>query len=178
LRDKKGWGAEGQGNRGVDDRTFNEELNRGARLLSQGKAQQAQAILERLLKHRPDDVSAAINLGGAYILNKQFKRAVPILEAVVEREPRNAMVWTNLGAAYLGNPVLATREDQDKAIAAFERALECDPAAPHVAYNIGLIYRDRNDRDRAIHWFTRALQGNALDNDARRILERLQRDDH
>ena len=162
----------------MDDKTFNQELNRGARLLGQGKAQPAQAIFEKLCRARPDDVSAAINLGGAYVLSKQFTRAIPILEAVIEREPRNAMVWTNLGAAYLGNPVLATAEQQDKAIQAFERALECDPAAPHVAYNIGLIYRDRNDRDRAIHWFTRALQGNPLDNDARRILERMQRNDH
>jgi predicted Zn-dependent protease len=122
---------------------------------------------------RPDHSAVAINLGGAYILGGQFQRAVPVLEAVVEREPDNAMVWTNLGAAYLGNPVLATTEQQDRAIVAFERALECDPAAPHVAYNIGLIYRDREDRERAIYWFTRALRADPLDADARRILERL-----
>jgi tetratricopeptide (TPR) repeat protein len=132
--------------------------------------------LERLWKERPDDVLVAINLGGACILNKQFKRAIPILEAVIEREPLNAMLWTNLGAAYLGNPVLATRKEQDKAIAAFQRALECDLSAPNVAYNIGLIYRDRNEITDAIHWFTRALQTNPLDHDARRILERLQAD--
>jgi predicted Zn-dependent protease len=157
----------------MDDETFHRELNRGARLLAQGKAQQAQAILERLYQARPEDPAVAINLGGAYILGGQFKRAVPILEQAVARESGNAMAWTNLGAAYLGNPVLATAEQQDKAIAAFERALACDPAAPHVAYNIGLIYRDRDDHERAVHWFTRALQANPLDSDARRILERL-----
>ena len=157
----------------MEDQAFDRELNWGARLLSEGKAGQAQAILERLYQMRPDRSAVAINLGGAYILGGQFKRAVPILEAVVEREPDNAMVWTNLGAAYLGNPVLATTEQQDRAIAAFERALEYDPAAPHVAYNIGLIYRDRDDRERAIYWFTRALQADPLDADARRILERL-----
>jgi tetratricopeptide (TPR) repeat protein len=158
----------------VDDRAFKEELNRGARLLAQGEAQPARAVFERLWEQRPDDVLVAINLGGAYTLNKQFKRAIPILEAVIEREPGNAMLWTNLGAAYLGNPVLATRQEQDRAIAAFKRALECDPVAPHVAYNLGLIYRDRNEMADAIHWFTRALQANPLDDDARRILERLQ----
>ena len=157
----------------MDDQAFHQELNRGARLLAQGKPDQARAILECLRQLRPDHSAVAINLGGAYILGGQFKRAVPILESLAEREPDNAMVWTNLGAAYLGNPVLATTEEQDKAIAAFERALECDPAAPQVAYNIGLIYRDRGDRDRAIHWFTRALQANPLDSDARHILERL-----
>ena len=142
-------------------------------MLAQGKAQQAQAIFERLFKLRPDDMSVALNLSGAYILNKQFKRAVPILEEVRAREPHNAMAWTNLGAALLGNPVLATAEEQDQAIAAFERALECDPVAPNVAYNIGLIYRDRNDIDRAIYWFTRALQANPQDRDAESILRRL-----
>ena len=157
----------------MDDQAFHQELNRGARLLAQGNPDQARAILECLRQLRPDHSAVAINLGGAYILGGQFKRAVPILESLAEREPDNAMVWTNLGAAYLGNPVLATTEEQDKAIATFERALECDPAAPQVAYNIGLIYRDRGDRDRAIHWFTRALQANPLDSDAHHILERL-----
>ena len=142
-------------------------------MLAQGEAQQAQAIFERLFRLRPDDVSVALNLSGAYILNKQFKRAVPILEEVRAREPHNAMAWTNLGAALLGNPVLATTEEQAQAIAAFERALECDPVAPNVAYNIGLIYRDRQDVVRAIQWFTRALQANPLDADARRILAKL-----
>ena len=157
----------------MDDQTFRRERDRAARLLSQGKVQQAQTILERLWESRRGDVAVAINLAGAFILSGQFKRAVPLLEEVVAREPKDAMAWTNLAAAYLGNPVLATTEAQDKAIAAFERALECDPVAPHVAYNLGLIYRDRNDWDHAIHWFTRALQANPLDADAQRILERL-----
>jgi tetratricopeptide (TPR) repeat protein len=158
----------------MDDQEFYRELDMGARLLAQGDARKAQVILEQLHQLRPQDSAVALNLGGAYVLCGQFKRAVPILEAVCAREPGNAMAWTNLGAAYLGNPVLATAEQQDKAIATFERALECDPAAPHVAYNLGLIYRDRGDRDRAIHWFARALQTNPLDDDARRLLERWQ----
>lgn len=157
----------------MDDEAFYRELNQGAKLLTEKRVQEARAILEELYQVRPEDSTVAINLGGAYILGGQFKRAVPILEQVVARESGNAMAWTNLGAAYLGNPILATLEQQDKAIAAFERALECDPAAPHVAYNIGLIYRDRDDHERAIHWFTRALQTDPLDSDARRILERL-----
>ncbi len=158
----------------MDQKTFHEELNEAARLLGEGRPQNAQPILERLHGSHPDDPSVTLNLAGAYILQGLFKRAVPILEELVAREDCNAMAWTNLGAAHLGNPVIATSEQQDKAIAAFERALECDPAVPHVAYNLGLIYRDRGDRAQAIHWFTRALQANPNDADARRILERLQ----
>jgi predicted Zn-dependent protease len=157
----------------MDNQAFRQELRHSAQLLSQGKPQLAQGILERLHQARPEDLAVAINLAGAYILSGQFKRAVPILEAAVLREPGDAMLWTNLGAAYLGNPILATREQQDRAIAAFERALECDPVAPHVAYNLGLIYRDRHETEQAAQWFTRALQANPHDGDARRILERL-----
>ncbi len=82
-------------------------------------------------------------------------------------------MWINLGAAYLGNPILARDEEQQQAIAAFERALEIDPIAPSVAYNIGLVYRDRKDVEQARYWFQQAIQHNPNDQDARRILERL-----
>ncbi|NIP52669.1 MAG: tetratricopeptide repeat protein, partial [Aliifodinibius sp.] len=93
-------------------------------------------------------------------MNKKFRKAVPILETLSEYEPDNAMVWTNLGAAYLGNPVLAMDKQQLKAIAAFEQALEIDPIAPNVAYNIGLIYRDRQEHEEAIYWFRQAIKAN------------------
>jgi tetratricopeptide (TPR) repeat protein len=87
------------------------------------------------------------------------------------------MVWINLGAAYLGNPVLATSDQQLQAIAAFERALELDPVAPSVHYNLGLIYVDRGQRGLAMTAFRKALQTNPLDHDARRWLARLESQD-
>lgn len=161
----------------MDDMLFHSELTEATHLLQAGKVAAAIETLERLRGERPEHVATAVNLGGAYILSGQFKKAVPVLEEVVERVPDDEMIWTNLGAAYLGNPVLATIQEQDRAIAAFERALQINPAAPNVAYNIGLIYRDRQDKERAIHWFTRAVQVNPNDRDARRILDRLQRPD-
>jgi tetratricopeptide (TPR) repeat protein len=87
------------------------------------------------------------------------------------------MVWTNLGAAYLGNPVLAGDAQQRRALDAFAQALKLDPAAPHVAYNIGLVYRDRRETAAAISWFERALQANPLDEDARKLIQRLTESD-
>ena len=148
--------------------------NRGAAYLRQGKAHSALSLLQRAHELVPDDVPTAINLGGAYILRKQFSRAIPILERAGEQEPDNEMVWINLGAAYLGNPVLATDEQQRKAIAAFERAAEINPVAPNVHYNLALIHRDRDEIEQAVYRFQRAIQANPHDADARRALERLQ----
>jgi len=152
---------------------FDRLYRQGATLLHQGQAVDATPWLEKAHALDSDHLDAAINLSGAYILSGKFKWAVPLLEELSRRAPDNAMIWTNLGAAYLGNPVLATEEQQLAAIAAFRRALDADPIAPNVAYNLGLIYRDRREVTAARHWFQQAIKANPHDRDARRSLERL-----
>ena len=155
---------------------FYKLLARGTAALHQGKVDEAGKLLEQAHKLNPTDGDAALNLAGAYILLKRFKQAVGLLEPLTKTEPENPMVWTNLGAAYLGNPVIATNERQQKAIAAFEKALEIDPQVPNVAYNLGLIYRDRHEYGQAITWFKRALETNPNDKDARQYIELLSKD--
>ncbi len=103
--------------------------------------------------------------------------AVPVLEAASLLEPDNVMVWTNLAAAYLGKLPLANTKEQDRAIAAYERALALDAHVPHVHYNLALIYVERKDFDRAAAHFYRALETDPNDRDARHYLDRLQRGD-
>ena len=149
-------------------------LNRGASLLEQGKANEAIPHLERAYQLDSSSVPAQINLGGAYVLAGRHEKAVPLLEAARDAEPQNVMIWINLGAAYLGNPVLATPEQQMQAIRAFEVALDLNPAAPNVNYNLGLIFIDRNENDLAVAAFRRAVQVNPLDRDARSWLRKLE----
>ncbi|MDX1413542.1 MAG: tetratricopeptide repeat protein [Candidatus Promineifilaceae bacterium] len=153
---------------------FEQLFVNGTRDLQNGQPRKAVPLLERAHELRPDDVDAALNLGGALILTKKFRKAVSILEPLSTEHPENAMIWINLGAAYLGNPVLARDDEQRRAISAFERALDINPVAHSVAYNIGLIYRDRREFDEAIYWFNQAVQHNPQDDDARRMLKKLQ----
>lgn len=156
------------------ERRFFDLLRQGTQALQRGDASVAVTLLEQAQQHAPDDhPDLALNLAGAYILSKKFKQAILLLEPLSEREPHNAMVWTNLGAAYLGNPVLAKDKDQQRAIRAFEKALEINPAAPNVAYNLGLIYIDRQNKAQALHWFRRAVQANPQDRDARNYIKKL-----
>jgi tetratricopeptide (TPR) repeat protein len=149
-------------------------LNRGARLLEQGQAKEAVSHLE--LAHQLDrqSVPTLINLGGAYVMTGRHKEAIPLLEAARDAEPQNAMIWINLGAAYLGNPILATPEQQIQAITAFENALQLNPAAPNVHYNLGLIFVDRKEIDLAMAAFRQAVQINPLDRDAQHWLRKLE----
>ncbi len=148
-------------------------LIQGAKLLEQGNAQEAIPPLERAYQLDAESVPTLINLGGAYVMAGRHREAIPLLEAARDTEPNNAMIWINLGAAYLGNPVLATPEQQMRAIVAFEKALELSPAAPNVHYNLGLIFVDRGDIDLAIAAFRQATQVNPLDRDARFWLHKL-----
>lgn len=149
-------------------------LTRGTDLMQDGQLSKAVRLLERAYEIAPDNMDAALNLSSAYILTKKFKRAVPILESLVADHEQNAMIWINLGAAYLGNPVLARDEEQQQAVAAFEKALDINPEAPSVAYNLGLIYRDRRDFTTAVAWFRRAVDTNPRDRDAHLMLARMQ----
>ncbi|MGD2041036.1 MAG: tetratricopeptide repeat protein [Anaerolineae bacterium] len=151
-------------------------LNRGAQLLEEGQAQGAIKQLERAYELDAQNVAVLINLGGAYVMAGRHKEATPLLETARDAEPENAMIWINLGAAYLGNPVLATGEQQIEAIQAFERALELDPAAPNVHYNLGLIFIDRQEPELAIEAFHRATQVNPFDRDAHHWLRKLRAD--
>lgn len=155
------------------EQQFRESLLQGTQLLSQRKPMDALPFLERAHKLKPDNPDAALNLGGAYIMAGRHKLAVSVLEQAVARTPDNAQLWINLGAAYLGNPITATDERQQRALAAFNRALEIDPLARSVAYNIGLIHRDRGEIELAVAAFRRAVLADPYDRDARRMLEKL-----
>jgi tetratricopeptide (TPR) repeat protein len=157
------------------DLSFAEAMNRGATLLEQGRPSEALPFLVQAAGLRPDDMDLAVNLGGAHLMLGNFCQAVSILEAAAHREPGKSQVWINLGAAYLGAPESATPEKRALAIAAFERALELDPAAPSVNYNLGLIYRDQADLEMALVHLRRASAINPLDRDARSLVERVER---
>jgi tetratricopeptide (TPR) repeat protein len=157
-----------------DQMTFQELFRKGTELLHQGKAVDAIPFLEHAHELDAENVDAGVNLAGAYILGNKFKKAVTVLEPLSESNPDNPKIWINLGAAYLGNPVLAKNEDQLRAIAAFEYALDLDPVATSVAYNLGLIYRDRQEYDGAMEWFKKAIQHNPRDQHAKNILANLE----
>ncbi len=148
-------------------------LNEGARLLREQRPGEAADRLELARKLDPTSVEVAINLGGAYVMQGRHADAVPILEEASRSEPNNVMVWINLAAAYLGYLESSDEEGQQKAIAAFERALALDAKAPSVNYNLGLIYKQRGETEKAAAHFWRALDVNPSDDDARIRLRQL-----
>ncbi|HXB21684.1 MAG TPA: rhomboid family intramembrane serine protease [Candidatus Solibacter sp.] len=115
-------------------------------------------LLEQMTTRDPDNEEAMLRLGKAYEQIRQPDKAVAILEQAAKLNPNSAKIGTELGLAYLmsNQPVekaTATLEDavkmdsgnadaleylglayikanqRDKAIAAFEKAIQLDPDA-------------------------------------------------
>ena len=152
---------------------FWQTLNESARLLSQHRPGEALEKLLPLYAQAPEHPDVLINLSGAYVLQRKWNRAVQVLNEAVKLHPYNAMLWTNLGAAQLGRLETAGPRQQDKAILAYQRALQANPEAPNVHYHLGLIYKERGELSRAAAFFQRALEVNPTDRDARFWLDRL-----
>lgn len=153
--------------------SFQATINDSAKLLHQNRPGEAAALLEQLYKSAPTHPDLAINLGGAYILQRKWDRAVRVLNKAAEANPENVMLWINLGAAHLGNLETAGPKQQERAIRAYERALQVDAVAPNVHYHLGLIYKERGEITRAMAFFQRALEVLPTDRDARYWLDRL-----
>ena len=152
---------------------FWQALNESARLLSQNRPGEALEKLLPLYTQAPEHPDVLINLSGAYVLQRKWNQAVKVLDAAVKLHPYNAMLWMNLGAAHLGRLETAGPRQQDKAIMAYQRALQANPEAPNVHYHLGLIYKERGELSRASAFFQRALEVNPADDDARLWLDRL-----
>lgn len=150
-------------------------VSEGARLLAAKRPGEAIVKLGEAWELDSQNAAVAINLGGAYILQGRHELAIPVLEKALLLEPDNVMVWSNLAAAYLGKLPLASSEHQQKAIRAYERALALDARAPHVHYNLGLIYLERDDPLRAASHFYSALETDPNDRDARYWLDKIQK---
>jgi len=148
-------------------------LEEGVRLLNAGRYGEAITVLQEAHQLLPDDPDIMLTLGGAMIMAGKWNKAEKFLQEAVEKHPQNSRLWLNLAAAILGRLKLAPRDRQDRAIAAYERAIELDPIAPNAHYNVGLIYAERGDWDQAEEWFQAAVRANPQDKDARYWLKRV-----
>ncbi len=157
----------------MDDFEFKRMLNESAQLLAQNRPGEAEEKLLPLYDKAPEHPDVLINLSGAYILQSKWDKGVKLLNQATKVHPNNAMLWMNLGAAQLGRLEIAGPQQQEKAIAAYQRALQANPETPNVHYHLGLIYKERGELTRATAFFQRALEVDPADRDARYWLDRL-----
>ncbi len=139
---------------------------RGNRYLEQGDFKRAVSELKTAITERSKDSHLWLNYGIALLLNKQYREAVPVLEntLVIIRDNENTTRNTseiadlkvqshyNLGLAYYHNGQI------EKAIAAYEKALELDPNFADAYGGLGVIYWRMGDLNAAIRHCQKAVK--------------------
>jgi tetratricopeptide (TPR) repeat protein len=146
--------------RGVAALPDDAELLHGLGLaeLSAGEVAAAVEHLRAAQKHKPHDTALAGDLGYAQLRAGQFEAAIGSLnEALVDDLGRGdgasgSDLYTYLGDAHAG------KNDLQRALDAYDRALEIDPAKTRARFHKGLVLSQKGDLAGAMGCFRAVLR--------------------
>ena len=91
----------------------------------------------------PDDASAYINRGSAYMDKGEYDRAIRDFDQAIKLVPNLAIAYLGRGIAY------RNRGEYDRAIQDFDQILQLDPNYAEAYLSRGMVYADRGECDRA-----------------------------
>ncbi|NEX93851.1 tetratricopeptide repeat protein, partial [Caulobacter sp. 17J65-9] len=153
------------GSPGIPDQPFAARLKawRASDPASLGAPQMA-AVLNDLVKERPNDPQLWIFLGRAQAAAGDPLAAARALEQAVRLQPEQSDTWAALGEAFVQ---LNEGEVGNDARRAFDQALKIDPASPTARYFLGRAEIDAGRRDQGLAMW-RALAASLPADDPRR----------
>ena len=146
--------------------TAHRYAERGNRYLQQGDFKRAVSELEIAVSGLNKDPHLWLNYGIARLLNKQYRDAITVLENTLtvihdtENTPRNptdiadlkVQTHYNLGLAYYHDGKI------EKAITAYEKAIQLEPNFADAYGGLGVIYWRTGDFDAAIRHCQKAIK--------------------
>lgn len=127
-------------------------------------------VLKRLVELEPENVEAQIRLASALEASQRLEEAVQVYQKALDRLGKEEK-----GAVYKTIGYLLTKSNQDqKAIAAYLKALELDQSDPNLYYNLSSLYERTGRQDKADIFLSKALALKSEDTEGRLFLaERL-----
>lgn len=93
--------------------------------------------------------------------NNQAQQNMLAMEKEVLQNPNNMVAWVQLGNLYFDT------DNYNKAIHAYNKALELNPQNTNVLTDIGVMYRRNNQHQEALNAFNQAIKVDPSHNSAR-----------
>jgi len=130
-----------------------------------GETLKAQQALNRAMVETPGSPSVHLNLGLAYLREKNFTLALKEFDLAIQKMPANELAYFNAGFTHFqigieaknkGDGTSATRSFE-QALKAYESALKIKPNFSDAAYNLAFTYQTMNDIPNAIRTYQRTL---------------------
>jgi Tfp pilus assembly protein PilF len=136
-------------NRLAEDRRWEE----GRKLLAEGKAAEAKAAFEELLKKYPEEADLNLFLAIALLRLREADAAETAIHKAIASNPEHAEARTLLAWIYS-----EIRGDFDAAIREYAEVVKLRPELPEAYNNLGVALKRKGELERAKEIFTQALE--------------------
>ena len=120
--------------------------------IKQGRYEDAERVLKRVLALLPDDLDAMHQLVAVYKSLHKYREAIDLLKLLAEKSPGREREYY----AQISELELALYND-DEAVAYAQKALEKSPSDPQAQERLAEIHEKRGDFDKAIASYNRAI---------------------
>jgi len=121
--------------------------------LAQGKAGEAKAAFEELLKRYPNDADLHLFLGMSLLRLRDPERATRAIKRAIEVDPNHVEARTMLGYVEL-----EVRGDADAAMREYRKVIEIKPDSAEAHSNLAVALKKRGNLDEAIASLNKALE--------------------
>jgi Flp pilus assembly protein TadD len=115
-----------------------------AKLINNGRLNEAEVVLSRILAERPDDTYLLNKKGVIYARRGDYLLAEEQFQQVIGLDPLNAPAWSNLGNVSLNTGRL------DQAILHYERAISINPEYNLAYENLAAAYRQQGNLEQSV----------------------------
>jgi len=107
-------------------------------------------------KISPDEIQRIIQSATSRIRAGAADTGIQLLDSLVTVGHSEYEIWSGLGMGY------RRKQEHDKSIEAYHKALELKPGDGPAMYNLGLAYALSGDKDNAFEWLIKAKQSNSF----------------
>ncbi len=121
-------------------------------LLDEGKFDQAEQRLKRIIAAAPDLEYAEMSLGDVYLRQTKYQEAAEVYKKVLARNPESALAHCHLG------DIAEAQTRFEEALVHYEKSLEWEPDSAKLHYNIGRLQVILHRDDEAVEHFEEALK--------------------
>ena len=121
--------------------------------LAEGKAAEAKATFEELLKQYPQDADLQLFLGISLLRLREPHAAEAAVKKALSIDPNHVEAWTLLG--WIDSEI---RGDFDAAIKEYSKVVELRPDLPEAYNNLGVAQKRKGDLAQAAESFSKALK--------------------
>ena len=129
-----------------------EILNKGAKLLAEGRAKQAIALFRKSIAIDDKIVAAHFDLALAYMQIGDEKSAIESLKKTVKLKPDDFEAFNLLGHLYMNQKMV------DLALPCFEKAIKINPMMAEAHYNLGVAYMQKKMFEKALASYKKSLK--------------------